>query len=113
MNGRSPNKQPRRGPMRGHGPMGRGIMMKGEKARDFKGTMLKLLRYLAAYKLSVTVVIIFAIASTAFSIVGPKILGQATTKLFPLPQGYLRKNQPHAAQILRRHQPGRGALPHH
>jgi ATP-binding cassette subfamily B multidrug efflux pump len=68
--------------MRGHGPMGRGIMMKGEKARDFKGTMLKLLRYLAAYKLSVTVVIIFAIASTAFSIVGPKILGQATTKLF-------------------------------
>ncbi|MEJ2264494.1 MAG: ABC transporter ATP-binding protein [Anaerolineales bacterium] len=82
MNGRSPNKQPRRGPMRGHGPMGRGIMMKGEKARDFKGTMLKLLRYLAAYKLSVTVVIIFAIASTAFSIVGPKILGQATTKLF-------------------------------
>jgi ATP-binding cassette subfamily B multidrug efflux pump len=68
--------------MRGHGPMGRGIMMKGEKARDFKGTMLKLLRYLAAYKVSITVVIIFAIASTAFSIVGPKILGQATTKLF-------------------------------
>jgi ATP-binding cassette subfamily B multidrug efflux pump len=82
MNGRSPNTQPRRGPMRGHGPMGRGIMMKGEKARDFKGTMLKLLRYLAAYKVSITVVIIFAIASTAFSIVGPKILGQATTKLF-------------------------------
>jgi ATP-binding cassette subfamily B multidrug efflux pump len=82
MNGRSPNTQPRRGPMRGHGPMGRGIMMKGEKARDFKGTMLKLLRYLGAYKLSITVVIVFAIASTAFSIVGPKILGKATTKLF-------------------------------
>ena len=79
-NGRSP--QPRRGPMGGHGPMGRGIMMKGEKARDFKGTMLKLVQYLGAYKLAVSVVIVFAIASTAFSIVGPKILGKATTKLF-------------------------------
>jgi len=68
--------------MGGHGPMGRGMMMGGEKARDFKGTMLKLIRYLGAYKLSIIVVLIFAVASTTFSIVGPKILGNATTKLF-------------------------------
>jgi ATP-binding cassette subfamily B multidrug efflux pump len=75
--------RPVRGPMGGHGPMGRGgMMMKGEKARDFKGTMAKLLRYLAAYKLSISFVLVFAIASTMFTIIGPKILGQATTKLF-------------------------------
>ena len=83
MNGRTENSQPRRGPMGGHGPMGgRAIMMSGEKARDFKGTMLKLISYLGAYKVSISVVIIFAVASTIFSIVGPKILGNATTKLF-------------------------------
>jgi ATP-binding cassette subfamily B multidrug efflux pump len=69
-----------RGPMGGHGgPM---AMMKGEKARDFKGTMAKLIRYLGAYRISILIVGIFAAASTVFSIVGPKILGQATTKLF-------------------------------
>jgi ATP-binding cassette subfamily B protein len=67
----------------GGGPRGgMGIQMHGEKARDFKGTMSKLLKYLREYQLSIVVVIIFAIASTVFSIVGPKILGQATTKLF-------------------------------
>lgn len=68
------------GPMRGGpgGPMMRG----GEKARDFKGTLAKLLKYLAVYKVSIIVVLIFAIASTVFSIIGPKILGNATTKLF-------------------------------
>jgi ATP-binding cassette subfamily B protein len=64
----------------GHGgPM---AMMPGEKARDFKGTMKKLLQYLGAYKLAIAVVWIFAIASTIFTIIGPKILGKATTKLF-------------------------------
>ena len=82
MNAQRSNNQPARGPMGGHGPMGRGMMMKGEKARDFKGTMAKLIRYLSSYKVSIIVVMIFAIASTSFSIVGPKILGQATTKLF-------------------------------
>jgi ATP-binding cassette subfamily B multidrug efflux pump len=62
-----------------HGPM---AMMKGEKARDFKGTMRKLLQYLGAYKIGILIVILFAVASTAFSIVGPKLLGNATTKLF-------------------------------
>jgi ATP-binding cassette subfamily B multidrug efflux pump len=67
-----------------HGPMGGGpmAMMKGEKPRDFKGTMIKLIRYLGSYRVSILVVMIFAIGSTVFSIVGPKILGRATTKLF-------------------------------
>jgi len=75
-----------RRPARGRGPMGRGgpmgMMMKGEKARDFKGTMTKLIQYLSAYKAAIAVVLVFAIASTVASIVGPKILGKATTKLF-------------------------------
>ncbi len=60
----------------------RGIAMAGEKARDFNGTMSRLIEYIGAYKLSVVIVLIFAIASTVFAIVGPKLLGQATTKLF-------------------------------
>jgi ATP-binding cassette subfamily B multidrug efflux pump len=67
-----------RGPM--GGPMGR--MGGGEKARDFKGTMAKLLHYLGPYKLSVGIIMVLAAASTVFMIVGPKILGTATTKLF-------------------------------
>ena len=65
--------------------MGRGghmSMMKGEKARDFKGTMSKLIEYLGSYKIAIVIVMLFAIASTIFNIAGPKILGQATTKLF-------------------------------
>ncbi|MDM5462635.1 ABC transporter ATP-binding protein [Bacillus mycoides] len=65
----------------GGGPMGGG-MRKIEKAKNFKGTMNKLLQYLKPYKLSILVVILFAIGSAAFTIVGPKILGNATTKLF-------------------------------
>ncbi|MCE5207844.1 MAG: ABC transporter ATP-binding protein/permease [Chloroflexi bacterium] len=57
-------------------------MMKGEKAKDFKGTMGKLLRYLKPYRVALIAVIIFAIASTVASIVGPKILGKATTRLY-------------------------------
>lgn len=67
----------------GHGPGGGPMaMMKGEKARDFKGTMKKLIGYLNVYKISIIIVFIFAAASAVFSIVGPKILGHATTKLF-------------------------------
>ncbi len=86
-NGRRPALQ--RGPVAGGpmpgGPMGRGgpmAMMKGESARDFKGTMRKLLVYLGPYKLLTALVILLAAASTVFSIFGPKILGNATTKLF-------------------------------
>jgi ATP-binding cassette subfamily B protein len=57
-------------------------MMKGDKARDFKGTMRKLIEYLGPHKTATVIVIILAMASTVFSIFGPKILGQATTKLF-------------------------------
>jgi len=57
-------------------------MMEGDKAHDFKGTMKKLIEYLGKYKASVLVVMLFAVASTAANIAGPKILGQATTKLF-------------------------------
>lgn len=62
------------------GPMG--AMRKGDRARNFKATMTKLAQYLSAYKIRIIVVIIFAVASTVFSIVGPKVLGNATTRLF-------------------------------
>ncbi|WP_304224322.1 ABC transporter ATP-binding protein [Gracilinema caldarium] len=63
---------------RGGGPM---AMMKGEKAKNFKGTMKRLMRSLAPYKLSIGIVFLFAIASTVFSIIGPKVMGEATTVL--------------------------------
>ncbi|MGD8518728.1 MAG: ABC transporter ATP-binding protein [Anaerolineae bacterium] len=69
----------RRGPMGRGGPM---AMMKGDKARDFKGTLRKLIQYLDSYRIAILIVMSFAVASTVFSIVGPKILGQATTTLF-------------------------------
>lgn len=69
----------KRGPM-GGGPGRMGAP--GEKAKDFKGTLKKLLKYLGKYKIAIIIVIIFAILSTVFSIVGPKILGEATTILF-------------------------------
>jgi ATP-binding cassette subfamily B multidrug efflux pump len=69
----------RGGPMRHGGPM---AMMKGDKASDFKGTMIKLIRYVGSYRIAIVVVMLFAIASTVFTIIGPKILGKATTKLF-------------------------------
>ncbi|MBN1563374.1 MAG: ABC transporter ATP-binding protein [Anaerolineae bacterium] len=78
-NGKQPQyRRQQRGPQ--HGPPG--MMMHGEKARDFKGTMRKLLVYLSVYKVSIGVVLLFAVASTVFSVAGPKILGKATTKLF-------------------------------
>ncbi|MCI8626242.1 MAG: ABC transporter ATP-binding protein [Lachnospiraceae bacterium] len=64
----------------GHG--GRGPMGIPEKAKDFKGTIKKLLRHMGRYKLAMGVVILFAIGSTVFSIIGPKILSRATTELF-------------------------------
>ncbi|GAA0086190.1 ABC transporter ATP-binding protein [Clostridium sp. CTA-7] len=62
------------------GPMGG--MHAGGKAKDFKGTIKKLMKYLKPYSLSIIIVLIFAIGSAAFSIIGPKVLGKATTKLF-------------------------------
>ena len=71
-------------PRRPRGPMGGGHGMRGpaEKAKDFKGTMRTLISYLAKYKLSIIIVFIFAIGSVTFSVIGPKILGKATTEIF-------------------------------
>ncbi|MDF2673483.1 MAG: ABC-type multidrug transport system, ATPase and permease component [Clostridiales bacterium] len=82
------NSQPKRGPRGGGMGPGGGMMQGGEKARDFKGTMKKLLDYLKVYKVAIITVVLFAAASAVFSIVGPKILGKATTKLF---EGVLSK----------------------
>ena len=73
----SHNRRPR-GPM--GGPM-RGIVP-GEKAKDFKGTIKKLLSHIGRFKVVLVLVAIFAIAGTVFNIIGPKILGRATTELF-------------------------------
>ena len=76
------------GPMggRGPGPMGGGPMaaarMAIEKPKDFKKTVRTFLTYLRPYRLSLALVFIFAVASTVFMILGPKLLGKATTKLF-------------------------------
>ena len=66
---------PRRG-------QGRGPGAPVEKPKDFKGTIGKLIRYMGAYRIGLIAVIIFAIGSTIFTVIGPKILGNATTELF-------------------------------
>lgn len=85
--------QPRSGGLPGMGPMGRGpmgrgggpmgaAMMGGEKPKSFKKTMRTFLNYLRPYRVSFSLVLLFATASTVFTIIGPKLLGNATTKLF-------------------------------
>ncbi len=69
---------------RGHGhrgPMGGPGMAPGEKAKDFKGSVSRLAAYLGRYKIAIGVVMLFAVSSTIFNVVGPKILGRATTEL--------------------------------
>lgn len=88
-----------KGPMGGgpgHGGPMSGMMRGGEKAKDFKGSMSKLLKRLSKYYTRFVIVLIFAIASTVFSIYGPKLLGKATNKLF---EGVVAKLQqlPNAA----------------
>ncbi len=56
--------------------------MSNEKAKDFKGTMKKLIQYLSQYKFLLLLIVIFSIGSAVFSIVGPKILGNATTEIY-------------------------------
>ena len=68
---------------KGHGgPMGPGPGAPGEKAKDFKGTISKILAYMGHYKIALGFVIVFAIISTVFNVAGPKILSKATTELF-------------------------------
>lgn len=70
-------------PTRQRGPIGRmGGMGRGEKAKDFKGTMRQLLGYIGQHKIAVFSAVAFAVCSVIFNIVGPKVLGQVTTKLF-------------------------------
>lgn len=61
---------------------GHGSMMPGDRAKDFKGTIAKLIRYMGRYKLAVVIVMLFAILGTMFHIIGPKILSLATTEVF-------------------------------
>lgn len=75
----SEEKTYQRPPKRGHGG-GRG-MMPAEKAKDFKGSIGKLITYIGRYKFPILVVMVFAIIGTVFNVVGPKILGKATTEL--------------------------------
>lgn len=79
MSKESTGKTPRR-PMRG--PMGHGPMMAGEKAKNFKGSMTKLIQYMGRYKFAFAAVLVFAVGSTVFSVVGPKVMGKVTTRIF-------------------------------
>ena len=72
-------QEPRRGPM-GHGPGGR--MVPGEKPKNLKGTLAKLIAFMGRFKAAIVVVLVFAVGSTIFNIVGPKVLSTATTELF-------------------------------
>ena len=65
-----------RGPMGGHG-----AMMAGEKAKNFKGSVLQLIKYIGRYKIAIIIVMVFAAVSTVFSVAGPKVMGKATTAL--------------------------------
>ena len=63
-------------------PMRKNRMQAGEKPKDFKKSMGKMIRYIGSYKFAVLLVMIFAIGSTIFNVIGPKILGKATTEVF-------------------------------
>ncbi|MGF6989605.1 ATP-binding cassette subfamily B multidrug efflux pump [Lachnospiraceae bacterium PM6-15] len=76
-----PKKQ-NRGQRFGRGPGGPPGGVPGEKAKNFGPTMKKLFGYLETYKISMILVVIFAVGGTIFNIVGPKILGKATTEIF-------------------------------
>ena len=72
------NERRRQGP---RGPMGRGMRGNGEKAKNFKGSISKLMQYIGRYKIAILAVMIMAAASTVFTVIGPKVLGKATTGL--------------------------------
>ena len=74
------NQDMKHTPQRRRGPMGRG-MQPGEKPKNFKACIKKLIQYIAKYKIGIIVVMLFAACSTVFTVVGPKILGKATTTL--------------------------------
>lgn len=71
----------KRTPQRRRGPMGHGRMQPGEKPKNFKKSIKKLIQYIAKYKVGIFAVMLFAACSTVFTVIGPKILGKATTAL--------------------------------
>ncbi len=73
-----PVSRPKHGPHGPHGPGGPPM----EKAKDFKGTLRKLLTYVKPFKAAIIAVMIFAVGSTIFNIAGPKVLSGATTEIF-------------------------------
>ncbi|MGD0780450.1 MAG: ABC transporter ATP-binding protein [Dehalococcoidales bacterium] len=79
----APPGGPLRGPLGGRGPMGgRGSMIAGEKAKNFKSTMATLVKYLKPYRYAIILTLFLSIAGTVFAIIGPKIIGDATSVLF-------------------------------
>lgn len=84
----SENRELTQRPQR-RGPMGRG-MQPGEKPKDLKKSVKKLMQYIAKYKIGIFVVMLFAAFSTIFNVAGPKILGKATTALS---EGLMKKIQ--------------------
>jgi ATP-binding cassette subfamily B multidrug efflux pump len=84
--GPPPGGRPGGGPAGGgppmRGPGGHGPMMAGEKAKNFKSTMKTLLKYLKPYRYAIILTLIFSMVGTVFSIIGPKLIGNATTRLF-------------------------------
>ena len=72
------NERRRQGP---RGPMDHGMRGNGEKAKNFKGSISKLMQYIGRYKIAILAVMIMAAASTVFTVIGPKVLGKATTGL--------------------------------
>src|SRR4030042_4656971 len=69
-----------KGPL-GYGPPGAHFQIQGEKPRNFRATMTKFIKYISEFKAAVLVVIVFAISSTEFAIVGPKIIARVTKEL--------------------------------
>ena len=69
-----------RRPHRPHGPGAR--MMPGEKPKDLKGSLLRMLSFMGRFKAALVAVLVFAVGSTVFNIIGPKVLSEATTELF-------------------------------
>jgi len=82
-NSRPAGRGPAGGPPPGRGPMGHmGMGMSGEKPRHFKQTLRTFLTYLKPFRISILIALSLSIVSTAFAIIGPKLMGNATTKLF-------------------------------
>ena len=84
---RTPSREP--APMFGRGPM-HGMGMPAQKAKDFKGTLSRLLRYLQPHRAALAVVFVCGAIGTVFSVLGPRLLGLATTKVY---EGFIARQR--------------------